>query len=280
MRATIQHIREELRGVSTEQEISEYVKRIFHALYGWSFTDLMLHSDAKIPPAGKALISDIIGRLKKNEPIQYILGMCEFWGMELTVNRSVLIPRPETEELVDWIISSTKVSPASILDIGTGSGCIALALKKAFPPSKVTACDISEQALEVARLNGSNLDLDIRWLQADIRDVTPFHSDERFSLIVSNPPYVTETEKKRMNRNVLDFEPHTALFVPDADPLLFYRHIAEFSRERLMPEGSLFLEINEHFEEETVKLLDAAGFSKIEPRKDLQQKPRMIRAKS
>lgn len=218
--------------------------------------------------------------LLKHRPLQYILGNGLFWGLKISVDERVLIPRPETEELVEWIIASAKNNPpASILDIGTGSGCIALALKKSFPDSTVTAVDASEGAIEVARKNAGKNGLDIEIYQANLLNEEIDIGAGNFGIIVSNPPYVRNSEKDAMRRNVLDYEPGMALFVDDDDPLIFYRLIGEFALQRLSEGGRLFLEINENLGPETAGLLSRQGFANVTIRKDLAGKDRMISAK-
>lgn len=216
-------------------------------------------------------------RLQKYEPIQYIIGETEFYGLVFKVTPSVLIPRPETEELVDWIIEEQKGSnQISILDIGTGSGCIAITLAKQLPKAKVYALDVSEDALKIAKHNAINNNVEIEFIEADVLDWK--FDDLEFNIIVSNPPYVRELEKETMSANVLDHEPHLALFVKDDDALLFYRKISEISKDLLKPKGQLFYEINENLGEDTAQLLSDCGFDNIELKQDVFDKNRMIKA--
>ena len=221
-----------------------------------------------------------IDRLKKHEPIQYILGDTEFYGLKFKVNPSVLIPRPETEELVNWIINchseQSKESEFKILDIGTGSGCIAISLAKNLPNAKVFALDISEKALKIASQNAENNDVSIEFIQADILDWD--FEDLQFDVIVSNPPYVRELEKEAMSANVLKHEPHLALFVEDGDALLFYRKITEVANRILKPNGQLYFEINENLGDTTKELLLDSRYNSIELKKDIFEKDRMIKA--
>ncbi|WP_067035829.1 peptide chain release factor N(5)-glutamine methyltransferase [Allomuricauda sp. CP2A] len=249
---------------------------------------------------------EALSQLKQERPLQYILGMAHFMDMELKVNESVLIPRPETEELVQWILEdfekqsnqdaersrsviSTPPNDRSlqILDIGTGSGCIAIALAKHIPTAKVFALDVSEDALEVARENAQKNQVDITFLHQDILAPNPELGLDLdlalaldFDIIVSNPPYVRELEKGKIKNNVKEHEPGTALFVPDEDPLLFYKAIAQFSKANLKKGGSLYLEINQYLGEETKALLKAHNFSEIELRKDLFGNDRMLKARN
>jgi release factor glutamine methyltransferase len=218
-----------------------------------------------------------IVKLKNYEPIQYILGNTEFYGIIFEVNPSVLIPRPETEELVSWIIDDCKDSQdISVLDIGTGSGCIAISLAKNLKHAKVYALDVSEDALKLAKLNATKNEVDIEFIEADILDCDL--GNIKFDVIVSNPPYVRELEKEAMSANVLNHEPPLALFVKDDDALLFYRKIAEISENILKPNGQLYFEINESLGEPTKELLANNSFNNIELKMDIFEKDRMIKA--
>tara|TARA_R110002073_G_scaffold336257_2_gene531266 strand:- start:4802 stop:5671 length:870 start_codon:yes stop_codon:yes gene_type:complete len=226
-----------------------------------------------------------IDRLKKYEPIQYIVGDTEFYGLLFKVNSSVLIPRPETEELVSWIIDchseQSEESKLKILDIGTGSGCIAISLAKNLPNAKVYALDISEEALKIAKLNATNNDVDVAFVEADVLNSMDWNlvfKNLKFDIIVSNPPYVRELEKETMSANVLNHEPHLALFVKDNDALLFYRNITDASQEILKSNGQLYFEINENLGERTKELLVNNDFNSIELKKDIFDKDRMIKA--
>ena len=227
-------------------------------------------------------ITRILTRLTTGEPIQYILGYAEFYGLTFKVNPSVLIPRPETEELVDWILSSVGSSQLAVgrfLDIGTGSGCIPISLKKNLDDAQVSAIDISHKALQTAKENAQLNKVDINFIQDDILNPTN-HSllTTHYSLIISNPPYVTLEDKKLMHTNVTDFEPHTALFVPEDDPLIFYKAIANFASTHLEKDGLLFFEINESYGKEIVNILNDKQFTNIELRKDMNGKDRMVKA--
>ena len=229
-------------------------------------------------------------RLLTQEPIQYILGSTSFYGLPFAVNPAVLIPRPETEELVAWIVeyfSLLDLNPTSnfqlptsnlnrILDIGTGSGCIAIALAKNLPEAQVFALDVSDKAIETAQLNAERNAVQIHFICQNILETTRL--DQQFDLIVSNPPYVRELEKHEIQANVLEHEPHLALFVADLDPLLFYRKIGELAFEFLTPNGNLFVEINQYLGEATLQLFSEIGFTQLELRKDLYGNDRMIRA--
>lgn len=211
-------------------------------------------------------------------PIQQVLGYAYFCGLKLKVTPSVLIPRPETEELVRWVVDESP-APRSILDIGTGSGCIAIALAKMLPQTRLTALDISDEALAVARENAKMHDADIDFIQADILNPNPSLANNRYDVIVSNPPYICNKEADEMEKNVLNHEPHVALFVPDDDPLLFYRAIAEKTLTMLTPDGTLFFEINRLYAQELTTMLQSMGFSNIVVRQDQFNNPRMLRAR-
>lgn len=231
-------------------------------------------------------LKNILIQLQTGQPIQYILGITEFYGLPFKVNPSVLIPRPETEELVEWILSSvgnlqavnTGQFAGSILDIGTGSGCIAISLKKNLSGAQVSAIDISEGALQTAKENAELNKVDVNFIKTDILNVNSEIEIPKFEIIVSNPPYVTLEDKKQMHTNVTDFEPHSALFVPEHNPLLFYNAIANFALTNLTPNGLLFFEINENFGNETVELLKNKGLKNIELRKDMSNRYRMAKA--
>ena len=211
-------------------------------------------------------------------PIQQVLGYAFFCGLKLKVTPSVLSPRPETEELVRWVVDESP-APHSILDIGTGSGCIAIALAKALSQTRLTAIDISDEALAVARENAKMHDADIDFIQADILNPNPSLVNNRFDVIVSNPPYICNKEADEMEKNVLDYEPHVALFVPDDDPLLFYRAIAQQALTMLTPDGTLFFEINRLYAQELTTMLQSMGFQHITVRQDQFNNDRMLRAR-
>ena len=221
-------------------------------------------------------IKEAIRELQNHKPIQYILGEAVFFSYRFLVDENVLIPRPETEELVDWVLTTVTPSsnPLKIIDIGTGSGCIAISLAKSLPNAEVTAVDVSAKALQVARRNAELNGVTINFLQQDILQTTSL--PDTYDIIISNPPYVRSLEKAEMQANVLEYEPHLALFVSDTDPLLFYNRIATLARRALLPQGSLFFEINQYLGEEMKALLKAKGFEKVVLRQDLSDNDRMI----
>lgn len=262
-----------------DTEIAGMYGLILEKYMGISRVEATLQAQNEINPSVLEKLEVALCRLEKQEPIQYIIGEAYFRGLRFYVNSSTLIPRPETEELVSWIVSDNKESSHILhaVDIGTGSGCIALALKNELQESKITAIDISDKALEVVKRNAENLSLSIETLQLDIlNDRLP---KKKLDFIVSNPPYVCETEKSDMRSNVLDYEPSLALFVKDSDPLLFYRRILELATESVKENGSVYFEINERFAEETIRLADSLGWRKSVVKKDIFGRDRMMRIK-
>ncbi|SDQ69064.1 peptide chain release factor N(5)-glutamine methyltransferase [Flagellimonas zhangzhouensis] len=225
---------------------------------------------------------EALSQLKLQKPLQYILGTAHFMDLELQVNENVLIPRPETEELVQWILDDCQVERSrdlKVLDIGTGSGCIAIALAKHLPNAKVYALDVSKEAIKVAEENAENNGVEVTFIQQDILELEfELELEHKFDIIVSNPPYVRKLEKQEIQNNVKDFEPHLALFVKDNNPLVFYEAIAQFSKNHLVENGKLYFEINQYLGEETATLLKAHNFSEIELRKDIFGNDRMLKA--
>ena len=275
MKAIARHINEALSNYYSAGEVSALTRIIATELLGVSQMAFYLKDDIALTAEQEALLGNAIERLKKQEPIQYIFGYCDFCGLRFKVTPATLIPRPETSELVEWIANEA-TGKESILDIGTGSGCIAVSLAHKMPQNKVTAWDISHEALAVATENSKANGCSVAFEQVDILAYEP--TGEQFDIIVSNPPYIKENEKEAMHANVLDWEPHTALFVPDSDPLLFYRTIAEKGLTVLKPGGRLYFEINRAHGKETMEMLAALGYTGIELRKDFAENDRMIRA--
>ena len=257
-------------------EVTVLTRIIATEILGISQTAYLLKDDVTLNAEQEALLDNAIERLKKHEPIQYILGYSDFCGLRFKVTPATLIPRPETSELVEWIAADYSGKAVNILDIGTGSGCIAVSLAHKLPMSNVTAWDISHDALAVAAENSRNNGTEVTFEQVDILAHEP--QDEQFYIIVSNPPYIKENEKSAMHSNVLDWEPHTALFVPDSDPLLFYRTIADKGLLLLKPGGTLYFEINRAHGAETAEMLANYGYTGIELRKDIAGNDRMIKA--
>ncbi|MFL9830751.1 peptide chain release factor N(5)-glutamine methyltransferase [Flavobacterium sp. ST-87] len=241
--------------------------------------DLALYPDLVFSKAEIADWNVILEQLKLEIPVQYLLGKTHFYGLEFEVNENVLIPRPETEELVDWIVESEKSARRSeklrILDIGTGSGCIAISLAKNIQNAEVFAIDISEKALATARKNAEKNQVNVTFIHKNILGTEDL--EQQFDIIVSNPPYVRNLEKDEIRKNVLDHEPHLALFVEDDQALIFYRKIAELAQHHLTPNGQLFFEINQYLGKEMVALLEKMNFKNIELRKDIYENDRMTR---
>jgi release factor glutamine methyltransferase len=273
----VSRYREELGKIYSSHEAFQFAWLIFEYLRGWSKSEMILYEHTKINHSEDLFIEKALERLKNHEPIQYVIGETEFFGFPLDVNPSVLVPRPETEELVEWIREKWDPSLSRILDIGTGSGCIAIALAKLLPGTSVCAWDISSKALSTALGNASKNNVRVRFREIDVFEAKP-ETDEIYDIIVSNPPYVRYSEKVLMLPNVLNFEPSVALFVDDSDPLIFYRKIASFARQTLVVGGYLYLEINRDFGSDIKTLLLKAGFDDVELRSDLSGNHRMVKA--
>lgn len=269
----------ELSSIYDEMEAESFFYLILEHLHQLKRIDLALNPDFEISENDMVRWQNILAELKTQKPIQYILGETEFYGLKFLVNENVLIPRPETEELVELIVSSFKsqTSKLRILDIGTGSGCIPISLKKNLPHAEVFAIDVSKKALEVAKENATLNGVEVNFILKNIVETNDL--EQQFDIIVSNPPYVRMLEKEEIKPNVLEFEPHLALFVEDNDALLFYRKIAQLAKKNLTENGSLFFEINQYLGKETVELLESLGFKKILLLKDIYGNDRMISCK-
>jgi release factor glutamine methyltransferase len=262
------------------------------SLSGWKKIDRLLHRSDLLPPENLNTYQKYTAELLAHRPVQYVLHESWFAGMKLYVDEHVLIPRPETEELVEWVLSSSPATNGrpgktptpqvpiapTILDIGTGSGCIALALAKALPSSKVHACDISPNALAVARRNATTQDLPLTLHQLDFLDPQSWNTLPTIDCLVSNPPYIPIREKAEMATHVIDYEPNQALFVPDNDALVFYRALGQFAQQRLSKGGQLFVEIHEDMGTLVQQLFQEAGLTEVSLRQDLQGKDRMVKA--
>lgn len=276
MRVALAFIRKELAGIYSPEEIDSLIFLIFERVKGYSRTQFLMAKEEVLCDDETEQFLGIVARLKKHEPIQYIFGQTEFYSLPFYTSPGVLIPRPETEELVQWIIQETVKETPSILDVGTGSGCIAVALKKNLTEAAVWACDISPASIDTARKNAALNQVEINVVEYDILNQSPRAEFPIFDIIVSNPPYVRESEKVQMGKNVLEYEPALALFVPDDRPLLFYQRIADFALQQLIDGGRLYFEINEAFGSECSEMLARKGFSKIVVKKDIHGKDRMI----
>ena len=264
-----------LAQVYDEGEAKAIARLAYEVRFGLTFTDLCLGKDTQLSADDQAQAAEICSRLLLQEPVQYVLGQAEFCGHTIMVNEHVLIPRPETEELC----KSAVVRCQSILDIGTGSGCIAVTLAAALPQAEVTAWDISAEALQVARENARRSGVPVTFQQVDMLNTHHVPLATQWELIVSNPPYICYKERAMMESNVLDHEPHTALFVPDDDPLLFYHAIAEYGQKALKVGGWLYFEINPLYADELTDMFCAMSYHDIETKEDQYGKQRMIRAK-
>jgi len=278
MHPIVNEIRDALRENYPDTEALALAKMLLVEVFGFSTLELYGGKDKEISGKHRDVLDEMIRRLKKNEPIQYIIGIETFGGLTFEVNQNVLIPRPETRELVEWIAEDCQLEdPCKILDIGTGSGCIAISLAKLLEQVEVEAWDVSEGALQVARRNAERNQVDVLFRKMDVLGDVP--EGMLYDVIVSNPPYIAEKEKPQMEHNVLDWEPSIALFVPDEDPLLFYRRIAQLGGSMLKKGGSLYYEINQAYGQETMGMLASMGYQSIELRKDAWGNDRMVKAK-
>ena len=275
MKTVLQRIEKALAGLYDAAELETIKKALCLEYLDISAVCFYTKEPLAPDPDRDRRLEDALDRLAKGEPLQYIIGYTPFCGLKFRVDGRVLIPRPETAELVEWV-AADGIKAGAILDIGTGSGCIAITLAHRLPGCKVHGWDISDAALDVARDNNRLNGTYVEFSNADI--LTAQAQDCRYDVIVSNPPYVLESEKAQMENRVLDYEPHTALFVPDADPLLFYRAIAEFGKKALVRGGALYFEINPLESEAMKSMLSDAGYHDIEIRKDIFEKQRMIKA--
>ena len=272
----VEYIRTQLNDTFSTGEIRAFTRLILEEECNLSFLEIASCKFNDLSDTKKQNIISIVKRLQNNEPIQYILGKTEFYGLEFKVAPEVLIPRPETEELVEWILLETKQPSPQILDIGTGSGCIAISLAKKMSSATVDAWDVSPKALSIAKDNATINNVSVNFLEVD---VLKYQQDKRrFDIIVSNPPYIKEIEKKLMTKNVLDFEPHIALFVPDNQALIFYNSIADIAQVQLKNNGWLYFEINQAKGTEVVQLLKEKGFVNVELKQDISGNDRMVRA--
>ena len=280
MKQLIDKLQTSLSGTYEGHELTAIIRTICCDMLGISSTAYYLKEEVTLTTERGTLLQGIIDRLRQGEPLQYIEGKAPFCGMEFAVNSSVLIPRPETAELVDWIVCEHATQQPRILDLGTGSGCIAIALSKQLPQATIQACDISAEALTVAKENARMNEAPVSFFTHDMLDLgTPLpHS---YDILVSNPPYIRQSEAADMSIQVTEWEPHTALFVPDDDALRFYRAIAELGQtEALRPGGHIYVEINQALGKETVALFEAYDYQDVELRKDIYGNERMIGVRS
>lgn len=286
MQNSFKYIMQQLFGLYSENEIRNCWLLIMEELTGYTRTQILINKNSILSEEQNEKMQTIATRLQQGEPIQYILGKTEFYSLPFELTKNVLIPRPETEELVDWVLKDNPDFTGNLLDIATGSGCIATALAKHFTKATISAIDISEKALDVAKKNATNNAVNIDFKKMDIlkgggeKEMHYASNPTKacYDIIISNPPYICEQEKEYMHNNVLNYEPHLALFVPDNDALLFYKRITLFACKNLVSGGKLYFEINQRFGKEVVKLLEEAGFKAICLRKDISGKDRMIKA--
>lgn len=277
MRSTLNYFYDKLAGIYSRNEIQSICFLVMQSICNCTKASLYAAEAVQLTDEQQKRLDSLMERLQNKEPIQYIIGSCQFFDIHLNVNRSVLIPRPETEELVEWILKDNLNKEGSLFDICTGSGCIAITIKKYKPTYIVSALDLSEEAIATAQGNAEKNGCEIRFITDDILAPKKL-SDEKYDIIVSNPPYVKEEEKTYMDDNVLNFEPHMALFVPDENPLLFYEAIGRFGLSHLNTGGKLYFEINEALGQETVALLEKQGYQEVTLKKDIFGKDRMVRA--
>ncbi len=272
------YIQKELSDFYPKNEIESFIKIIFSDVYNLSSVDVFMKETESLPENKVPSVTEIVGRLKTHEPLQYIIGFTEFFGLKIEVNPDVLIPRSETEELVDLILKENSgKTNLRILDIGTGSGCIAVSLAENLPNARVFALDVSRNAIQTAKINALNNSVHVSFIQDDILNLSSDVNRKTFDIIVSNPPYVCVSEKQKMNRNVLDFEPKLALFVEDENPLIFYKAITEFASRHLTETGHLYFEINEKYGKELSDLMLSHNFKNVEIIKDINGKDRMVK---
>lgn len=277
IQSTINYIKNELSDSYNSRELETICFYLLEHVLQLSRTQIQLNKSQTVEDVKFNTIEDYTSQLKTNKPIQYVLGEAYFYDLPFKVNEHTLIPRPETEELVHAIIQENPQVELDILDIGTGSGCIPISLAKHMKQARVNSVDISEEALKIAQENADNNQTQVHFLHRDFLGWNQFEWNN-YDIIVSNPPYVTEAEKDLMETNVLEYEPHTALFVSNNDPLIFYRAIADFAIKHLKENGKIYFEINEKLGQETANLLQNRGFIGIEIRKDINGKDRMVKA--
>lgn len=279
MKRLINKLQISLSGVYEEPELSATIRAICCNILGFGTASYFLKEPINLTEEDEERVDEIIRRLLKGEPLQYIEGSTPFCGMDFTVSPAVLIPRPETAELIDWIATDHPAKQMHILDLGTGSGCIAIALSRRLPQATIDACDISAEALSVAQKNNSANGTSVSFFSYDmLRSTAPLpHS---YDILVSNPPYIKQCEATEMERNVTEWEPHTALFVPDDDALCFYRAIAELGETKTLHAGGhIYVEINQQLGKETIELFESFGYKDVTLRKDIYGNDRMIRCR-
>ena len=275
LKEAIEKLKTGLAGVAEPQEVQAMIRIICEDVFNYDQVDVALRQESELPDFAPQRIADIIARLRRHEPLQYIVGNARFHGHRFKVTPAVLIPRPETEQLVDLIIDENPGSDLRVLDMGTGSGCIAISLARALKFAQVDALDVSRDALAVARENAASLKVKVRFFESDMLAPQPSAS---YDIIVSNPPYICWSQREAMESNVKDYEPAQALFVPDDDPLLFYKAIAPYAAQSLERGGRMYLEINRRFGNEVKRLLEDNGFDEVRIIDDSFGNPRFAAA--
>ena len=270
----------EIKDLYDSSEAKNITELVLEHVTGFSRIQQIRKTESVLTVEQIIKLSKISDKLKKNEPVQYILEEAWFAGMKFKVNKNVLIPRPETEELVEWVIADCRLQIADlkIIDIGTGSGCIPISLRKKLQHASVSAIDVCSEAIFTATENAIAFEADIEFILFDFLDENKWNELGEYDVIVSNPPYIRQSEKETMQERVKDFEPHLALFVPDNDALVFYRKLADFSKTHLKSSGAIYVEINEGLGKELEELFQSKGFNPVEIRKDMQGKDRMMKA--
>lgn len=275
LKEAIEQLKNGLAGVVEPQEVQAMIRIICEDVFNYDSVDVALRQESELPEFAQERVSDIIARLQRHEPLQYIIGSARFHGHKFKVTPAVLIPRPETEQLVDLIVNENKASDLRVLDMGTGSGCIAISLARALKFACVDALDVSREALAIARENAAALKVKVRFFEHDMLLPQPAAT---YDIIVSNPPYICWSERESMDDNVKEYEPAQALFVPDDDPLLFYKSIVRYASQSLEPGGRLYMEINQRFGEEMKNLLKGNGFTEVRIIQDSYGKVRFAAA--
>ena len=271
LKASLQPLYDEGEAIAIAHAMLEHIT-------GESKLQRLVNKDTEFSAEQETMYNTVTEQLKNAVPLQYIMGKTWFMGREFMVNNSVLIPRPETEELVEWIVKDNKGTKPVIIDIGCGSGCIALSLKLDLPESTVTACDVSSGALLVARMNASKLNATVEVIHVDFTNPEQADTLGKFDIIASNPPYIPYTQKETLHANVVEHEPHVALFVPGDEPLLFYKIIADFGKTHLNDNGLVYCELDRDYAVQTKELFEAKGYTDVEIRKDLHGNTRMLKA--
>ncbi|WP_217607163.1 peptide chain release factor N(5)-glutamine methyltransferase [Chitinophaga sp. GbtcB8] len=283
IQAAFTYIVNTIAPIYEPREAANIAHIVVEHITGLNKLDRIVYKDRNLDPGQQNRLEAAVAALLQHQPVQYVTGTAWFYGMELLVNRNVLIPRPETEELVEWIMEDVqmgKYANMQMLDIGTGSGCIPLALKQALPAATVWGIDVSDGALTIARANAAKQQLDVHFTQINVLDEAATAALPIFNIIVSNPPYIKQSERLDMQQQVLDYEPSLALFVPDEDALLFYRRIVQLAGSNLSKGGALYFEINEALGPEVVSLMEKEGFANVQLRQDIFGKDRMVKGEN